>query len=354
MDIYRIDSHKLMFHVDRVHDWLHGAAVYPIYIEIGITDICNQHCIFCAFDYLKHKPVFLRKEVFSRFMSSAARKGVKSIMLSGAGEPLLHPHVAQMVRDAAKNGIDDAITSNGVRFIPDLSRELLPLLSWFKVSIDAGTAATYARIHGCPPEEFRVVLRNMEEAVRRRDKAKIACTLGAQFLLLPRNYREAGILVRIARDIGLDYCVLKPYSQHPMSLHRISSDDRSGAIDRAAEAATRYSNNGFKVVYRSRTAEYIKNDKPYRRCFGTEFTTLVTSCGDVYPCNYFIGNKDFMFGNLNTSSFEDIWEGRRRKQVMAYMRTKWSVARCRKGCRVDAVNRYLWELSHPPAHVNFI
>ena len=35
MDAYRIDDHKLMFHVHRVAKWLDGDLVYPIYVEIS-------------------------------------------------------------------------------------------------------------------------------------------------------------------------------------------------------------------------------------------------------------------------------------------------------------------------------
>ena len=33
-DKYRIDSHKLIYHVDRTSDWLAGKQVYPIYAEM--------------------------------------------------------------------------------------------------------------------------------------------------------------------------------------------------------------------------------------------------------------------------------------------------------------------------------
>ena len=35
MDEFRIDSHKLMYHVGRVNDWLKGSDVYPVYMEVS-------------------------------------------------------------------------------------------------------------------------------------------------------------------------------------------------------------------------------------------------------------------------------------------------------------------------------
>ncbi len=61
MDEYGIDSHKLMFHVPRVNDWLQGKTVYPIYIEIAPAGGCNHRCTFCAVDYIGYKVRYLDK-----------------------------------------------------------------------------------------------------------------------------------------------------------------------------------------------------------------------------------------------------------------------------------------------------
>ena len=61
MDKYRIDSHKLIYHVDRVHAWQQGENVYPIYMEISPAGTCNHRCTFCALDYMECLPNASRK-----------------------------------------------------------------------------------------------------------------------------------------------------------------------------------------------------------------------------------------------------------------------------------------------------
>ncbi len=52
--------------------------------------------------------------------------------------------------------------------------------------------------------------------------------------------------------------------------------------------------------------------------------------------------------------FETVWKGEKRRELTKYAATKLNTKECRLNCRMDEVNRYLWELKHPAGHVNFI
>ena len=53
-------------------------------------------------------------------------------------------------------------------------------------------------------------------------------------------------------------------------------------------------------------------------------------------------------------SFQQIWEGPQRKQALAWVESELDVQMCRVNCRMDKINKYLWELRNPADHVNFI
>ena len=59
MDKFRIDSHKLIYHIPRVNDWLKGKIIYPIYMEISPSGACNQRCIYCDLDFMEYKTRYL-------------------------------------------------------------------------------------------------------------------------------------------------------------------------------------------------------------------------------------------------------------------------------------------------------
>ena len=63
MDKYKIDSHKLMYHVPRVNDWLKGETVYPIYMEVSPSGACNHRCLYCGLDFMGYKPNYLNTEI---------------------------------------------------------------------------------------------------------------------------------------------------------------------------------------------------------------------------------------------------------------------------------------------------
>jgi len=85
MDKFRIDSHKLIYHVDRVSDWLKGKNVYPIYVEIAPAGSCNHRCTYCALDFMEYKPRFLDSRILKERLSEMGSLGVKSIMYAGEG-----------------------------------------------------------------------------------------------------------------------------------------------------------------------------------------------------------------------------------------------------------------------------
>ena len=122
MDKFVIDSHKLIYHIPRLHQWLEGKTIYPIYIEVGIHSGCNHRCIFCAFDFLGYRAETLETRYLKRFISDAAGKGVKALLYSGEGEPLLRKDASDIIVYTRKVGIDVALATNGIMLNKDTAK----------------------------------------------------------------------------------------------------------------------------------------------------------------------------------------------------------------------------------------
>ena len=76
--------------------------------------------------------------------------------------------------------------------------------------------------------------------------------------------------------------------------------------------------------------------------------------GNLWPCIVFMGQEQFSYGNLYNASFEEIWEGERRKKLIQEFSQMDLEKNCRELCRLDEMNKYLNDLRNPGLHVNFI
>jgi len=363
-DKYFVDSHKLIYHPERVaqwdkagEDWEKLKKVYPIYVEISPSGACNHRCTFCAFDYVGYKTQFLTLETMRKIIPEMTSLGIKSILCSGEGEPLLNKEIIPISCLIKESGIDLAFATNAVLLDERFAQEALQHVSWLKVSIAAGSARTYAKIHRAKESDFNLVIQNLRKAVKWREKNSLNCTLGAQILLLPENASEVELLAKICRDeIGLDYLVIKPYSHHASSITIKYKDiDYSNFTDLESKLEGMNSSH-FKLILRSHTIKkYVDEERLYSTCHATPFFwTHIMANGDVYGCSSYLKDPRFLYGNINNQSFKDVWESDKRKENFLAICNSFNISQCRKNCRMDEINRYLWRLKSPVEHVNFI
>lgn len=354
-DNFRMDSHKLLYHPRRVSDWLDGSSIYPLYMEISPSGACNHRCVFCAKDYIGYLPRFLDTAALLASLPELSAGGVRSIMYGGEGEPLLHPDISDIIRTTAALDIDVALSTNGVKLLPELSEKILPELSWIRVSINAGTPDRYAAIHSTRAGDFDAVLENIRAAARIIKASGLRCTLGTQSLLLPENADDMETLAELVKNAGADYLAIKPYSQHHSSTTRRYADIDYSAMMALDERLARFNSDTFRVIFRSGTMRKMsRSNRGYERCLALPFWSYIDSGGNVWGCSSFIGDDRFCYGNIQEESFAAIWQGERRRQSLRYVAEQLDPEQCRMNCRMDEVNHYLWELTHPGPHVNFI
>jgi GTP 3',8-cyclase len=355
MDKYRIDSHKLIYHVPRVNDWLKGKIIYPIYMEISPSGACNQRCTYCGLDFMEYKPRYLDTNTFKIRLSELGNLGLKSIMYAGEGEPFLHKEMTEIINHTRKSGIDVAITTNGVLLNKDIINNILPDTEWIKVSINGATKDTYARISQCSPDNFERVIENMEYAAQVKKDKGYSCTLGMQLLLLPDNYHEAVALAKLAREIGMNYLVIKPYSQHPQSKTKKYNAIKYNHYEYLRDELKEFEDDDFSVIFRINTMrKWDRADKLYCRCLALPFWSYIDAGGNVWGCLEYLGDKKFLYGNIYEQTFKEIWQGEKRSKSLNWVKEKMDTSKCRVNCHMDEINKYLWELKSPPEHVNFI
>ncbi len=365
-DKYGIESHKLVYHPERVaqlldagDDWTLAKKVYPIYVEISPIGACNHRCSFCAVDYVGYNPVRFDLQVIKQRVPELSSLGIKSIMYAGEGEPLLHKQIAEMAEVTKNSGIDVAFTTNATVLPKDFLDRALPHTSWLKASINAGSADTYSQIHKTDKHDFEKVIKHLQKMVDYRSRNNLDVVLGAQSLLLPENSDEMKELVKICRDIiGLDYLVIKPYSQH-----LFSDTSQYSAINYEEYLCNKddlnsMSTDHFQVIFRDQTMKkYVDgNRQRYTTCYATpNLWAYIMADGSVYSCSAYLLDERFNLGNINNTTFQDIWEGSKRMNNFNFVKNKLDIKSCRVNCRMDSVNRYMNSIiMQDVQHINFI
>lgn len=345
-----IDEHKIHLHPDKVARWLKTGDCYPIHIEIGATGRCDQRCTFCALDFVNHRGMDIETNVMINALYDMAKNEVRSVMFGGEGEPLLHPDIGLFVQKSKEYKMDVAITTNGSTFNQTKRESCLPYLSWIKFSIDAGNPENYAEVHGVNKKKFDILIKNIADSVAFKKENNLEVTIGTQFLIMPQSIDSVEDAARLLRDIEVDYLAVKPYSHHPRSNNNFVIDPvKYNELESKLES---FNTEKFRVFYRKAMIKRIEEGNIYPECYGLPFISLVDSRGEVLPCNLFYDQPEYSYGNLYKNKFSEIWEGKKRKEVLAKLRAV-GVEGCRHGCRCDAGNRYLDRLKNPKPHDNF-
>jgi radical SAM protein with 4Fe4S-binding SPASM domain len=195
----------------------------------------------------------------------------------------------------------------------------------------------------------------MTNAARLKRKNKYKTALGMQIILLPENYKEVLPLAKKAKGIGMDYLVVKPYSQHPLSITKRYQHIKYAGYLGLAEELKKLNCKDFNVIFRINTmVKWDEQGHSYKHCLALPFWAYIDASGRVWACSIYLGKERFCLGDIYTSSIGRIWGFAKRRRLIDWAASRLNTSQCRINCRMDEINRYLWELKHKPAHVNFI
>ena len=125
-----------------------GRAV--TYLRISVTDRCNLRCVYCmpkqGLQWLPQADQLSVEEI-ARVVETAAQSGVKRVRLTG-GEPLVHPHIVEIVRRTASiPKIEEVSLTTNAMLLERLAQPLADAgLKRVNISLDSLDADKFKRI----------------------------------------------------------------------------------------------------------------------------------------------------------------------------------------------------------------
>ena len=349
-----MEGHKLLWHPDRINDWLNGKTIAPIYLDMGITQTCNIGCKYCYYAVPENKTKnSIPTDSLIKFLHDAASIGVKAVGFLGDGEPMVHPGVYSALIAGAEAGLDMAISTNGLVMKDEKLKESLASLAWIRFNLSAVTPIKFAKVMNTSPNNLYKIINNIRKCIKIKKQYNLKVTIGLQMVLIAECTDEIIPFVKLGKDLGVDYAVIKQCSESAShKLHLINEGYKK--LESLFCIAESYSNKVYDVIVKRKKITN-KGEKKYNHCFGCEFLPQISGNGDVYNCGNFFGNTKFLIGNIIERSFKDIVFSARYKEVMEKVKNEVDVHKdCGTNCRQDEINNFLWTLKNPPPHINFI
>ncbi|HTH16562.1 MAG TPA: radical SAM protein [Magnetospirillum sp.] len=143
-------------------EWLEQRDFAPVEVYVQIARRCNLRCTMCGHEVWQSNSGFMEPELFDRVLSECAANGVKRLhVLSGQGEPLLHPQIFEMLEKAVAQGLEVGIVTNGTPLTPERCERLAKLgLSYIQFSFAGWDKESYERTY--VGAKFEKVIENLK------------------------------------------------------------------------------------------------------------------------------------------------------------------------------------------------
>lgn len=352
-DSYLMTEHKLLWHLDRLNDWMKGKPIVPLHIELGISSGCTSNCIFCygKFYGQEKKNFDMPTETLLQLFRDAKRIGVKSITLVGAGENTLHKDFYKIIKQARDIELDLGIATNGILLKTDKILDFVKSFVWIRFSICGATKDSYLDIHRV--DKFDRVIENIQKCVEIKKQFNLTTTIGMQMVVTTENENDIIPLAKLGKDIGVDYLVIKPCSDSPDKKLDVNHDRYLELADVLNEAKS-YSTKNYSVIIKWEKL-FNRGVNQFENCYGPAFVIDINPHGEVAPCSHLLGyrKEEFNMGNLTKQSFEEIVNSKKYWDVQMKVQQLDVNKECETNCFHNGMNIFLDKLKHPPQHINF-
>jgi MoaA/NifB/PqqE/SkfB family radical SAM enzyme len=295
----------------------------PRSLYVETTSRCNSKCQTCILTFGGREPA--EDLTWARFRHIVDQFPVLDrVLLHGIGEPLLNRDLPRMIGHLKSRGAVVVFNSNAISLSLARADALIAAgLDELRVSLDASTADSYARIRGA--DAFHKVIANVERLTARKREGGVSHPrVSLWFTTMKDNVEEIPGLLPIATRVGASGIYLQRLVYNELGLataeqslharlgHRESELIRRTADD-AAAAGLDFNASGATAPEISLMPSH--DARPWSACRRPWTLTYITVHGNVLPCciaPWITGHYEgIILGNLYRERIEDIWWGSR-------------------------------------------
>jgi glycosyltransferase involved in cell wall biosynthesis/wyosine [tRNA(Phe)-imidazoG37] synthetase (radical SAM superfamily) len=301
-------------------------------------DDCNLRCIMCE-EHSVHSEAQPQRRaagqpkrrmdvgLIRRVVAEAAPRGLRELIPSTMGEPLLYADFDQIIDICHEHGVQLNLTTNGTfpgRGARAWAERIVPVCSDTKISWNGATAATHEQI--MVGTRWDRVLENVRTFIDVRDAHAAGggnrCRVTFQLTFLQSNVHELPQIVRLAAQLGVDRVKGHHLWAHFSAIQGLSMRrspaaivewNRAVAFAREAADAHRLP-DGSKVLLENifeLNAEAPDDLAPTGACPFLGQEAWVSATGRFDPCCAPDAQRRTLgaFGDLHQTPLLDVWNG---------------------------------------------
>lgn len=325
---------KILFHIDKLYNYIYNGDTFPLFMEISLTDICNLNCSWCI---TKNRKNFtIKTEPLLKFLKEFKDCGGKAVTFSGGGEPTLHKDFVKIVEYSKSIGLELGLMTNGV-FDSSLCELIDNSFKWIRISLDTVNKTKYLQWKG--KDRVDLILENLKRF--KITKVGVNCNVSEDL-----DVSDVEALIKDTINFA-DYIQFRPV------LPRFFKKEQINVNKEVWEYLEQYKDNDIINLSNDKIKELANSETfPFNTCEGHFFMPILNSDGDIKVCMYHPCNPNLSFGNIYDNSFTEIWKSEKRKEAIDYVRKMNYKTECQICCKLYEINKLINFIKFPKENID--
>lgn len=337
--------------LEQIYIKFSSKSLWRITIDTNPED-CNLKCIMCEEhspysnfipDLFKETGVKRRRmkfETVEDIFLQAEKLGVKEIIPSTMGEPLLYKEFDKIFELAKQKNIKINLTTNGTfpkKTVKEWAKLIVPNTTDVKISWNGATEETSKKV--MIGIDFEKSVENVKQFVKYRDehyaKTGYFCRVTFQLTFMQINMHELADIIKLAASLGVDRVKGHQLWTHFEEIRELSMKANLESIIqwnryvvKAYQAQENFRKpNGEKVILENIIPLHNNQTEELPEEYECPFLTKelwISATGDISPCcapdnlRKSLGN----FGNISTTTIEDVLQSSAYSYLVNNYKTK--------------------------------
>ncbi len=284
-----------------------GNHPFPTSIHIEIASECNERCIHC---YIPHefKQDLMDEKLFYKILHQSQEMNLLHITISG-GEPMLHPHFLDFLRECRKSDMSVNILSNLILLNDEMIDEMKqnPLLS-----VQTSIYSMQPKVHDSithKKDSLNKTVASVLKLIENHIPVQVSCPILKNNFYSYKDVQEWATEHKISA--GVDFSIIAKYNHNKENLDcRLSSEELKNIISEKINNDSSYVEELKKEISDNKK----KTDNDYI-CSVCNSSICIGPNGDVFPC---VGWADKIVGNIWDQTLHYIWI---KSDKVKYLRT---------------------------------